>query len=73
MGRVHAECDNITNERFKHNNYYCPDCKIQHELAPTILEEQNSVFNVVHVGQGSSHQVNGKGIQAAEPKSGSLV
>jgi len=29
--------------------------------------------SVVHVGQGSSHQVNGKGIQAAEPKSGSLV
>ncbi|AEE80251.1 unnamed protein product [Arabidopsis thaliana] len=44
---VHAECDNITNERFKeleHNNYYCPDCKVQHELTPTILEEQNSVF-----------------------------
>ncbi|KAG7561702.1 Zinc finger PHD-finger [Arabidopsis thaliana x Arabidopsis arenosa] len=44
---VHAGCDNITNERFKeleHNNYYCPDCKVQHELSPTILEEQKSVF-----------------------------
>ncbi|XP_010469021.1 PREDICTED: histone-lysine N-methyltransferase ATX3-like isoform X1 [Camelina sativa] len=44
---VHAECDNISNKRFKeleHNNYYCPNCKVQHELSPTILEEHNSVF-----------------------------
>ncbi|CAD5332933.1 unnamed protein product [Arabidopsis thaliana] len=54
MGRVHAECDNITNERFKHNNYYCPDCKIQHELAPTILEEQNSVFKSTEKTTGLS-------------------
>ncbi|CAE6079104.1 unnamed protein product [Arabidopsis arenosa] len=44
---VHAGCDNISNKHFKeveHNNYYCPNCKVQHELAPSILEEQNSVF-----------------------------
>ncbi|VVB06535.1 unnamed protein product [Arabis nemorensis] len=44
---VHAGCDNISDKRFKeleHNNYHCPHCRAQHERAPTILEEQNSVF-----------------------------
>ncbi|KFK35363.1 hypothetical protein AALP_AA5G275500 [Arabis alpina] len=44
---VHAACDNISDKRFKElerNNYHCPDCRAQHERAPTILEEQNSVF-----------------------------
>jgi len=34
-------------KELEHNNYYCPDCKVQHELTPTILEEQNSVFKYV--------------------------
>ncbi|CAN6935842.1 unnamed protein product [Brassica oleracea] len=41
---VHAGCDNISNERFKeleHSNYHCPDCRAQHECAPTVLNEQS--------------------------------
>ncbi|KAJ0255646.1 Histone-lysine N-methyltransferase ATX3 [Hirschfeldia incana] len=52
---VHAGCDNISNKRFKeleHSNYHCPDCRAQHECAPTVsneqsptvLNEQNSLF-----------------------------
>ncbi|KAF3526271.1 hypothetical protein F2Q69_00049695 [Brassica cretica] len=53
---VHAGCDNISNKRFKeleHSNYHCPDCRAQHECAPTVLNEQsptvvneqNTLFN----------------------------
>ncbi|CAH2063183.1 unnamed protein product [Thlaspi arvense] len=44
---VHAGCDNISNQRLKeleHNNYHCPDCRAQLERAPTILDEQDSLF-----------------------------
>lgn len=44
---VHAGCDNISKKRFKEledSNYHCPDCRAQHECAPTVVNEQNSLF-----------------------------
>ncbi|KAG7603751.1 Pentatricopeptide repeat, partial [Arabidopsis thaliana x Arabidopsis arenosa] len=51
----------------------CDGCNVWDGFMLNATTLRMSALSVVHVGQGSSHQVNGKGIQAAEPKSGSLV
>lgn len=67
-----------------YNSWYCLLLKlflfVNYNTHPRLLLSIPGIYffselsaSVVHVEQGSSHQVNGNGIQAAEPKSGSTA